>query len=142
MGLLSDLWGGGLSSTDGPDWLVSDDDVAPLLLIEDVGDSLELLGIDLVGDTTLSLLLFLTNTEHNAHAVLDGLLGLDGGDLISLSEEGSSLGVTGEGVLELVSQQHHQRKARTEFVRTRGRARCPDPAQFVEHPVLGSIEAL
>jgi hypothetical protein len=98
--LLSLFWGGNLSGTNSPDWLVSNNNIAPLSLCKLVSNSLELSGIYFIGLAGLSLLKELTNADHDVHAVLDCNLGLDSDVLIGLTEEGSSLGVTSKSPLD------------------------------------------
>eukprot|EP00964_Phaeocystis_antarctica_P124959 scaffold88602_cov64-Phaeocystis_antarctica.AAC.1 len=50
--------------------------------------------------------------------------------------------LAGQCILQPVAQQDDERQALTQLVRTGGRARGPDTAQLVKHPVLGRIEAL
>lgn len=99
MDLLSLLSGGDLAGTNGPDGLVGDDDLAP------VGD-LTLEGLELGGDVLdglarLTLLKALTAAPDDTQAVLGGVLGLVGDDLVGLAEDGSSLGVTQDGPVDV-----------------------------------------
>lgn len=47
--------------------------------------------------------------------------------------------LTSQSVLKTVSQDKSEWKTLTELVRTGGRARSPDTAHFVKHPMLGGI---
>jgi hypothetical protein len=47
MGVLSDLWGSGLTGSNSPNWLVSDDDLGPVLA--HLSDGIELSIIDILG---------------------------------------------------------------------------------------------
>ena len=100
VGLLSLLWGSDLTGTDGPDWLVSNDDIAPMSNSELISNSLKLSSVNNVGLSGLSLLELLSNANHDVHSVINGDLGLDGNILIGLTKERSSFGVTGEGPLD------------------------------------------
>lgn len=91
MDLLGLLGGSNLAGADGPDGLIGNDDLAP------VGD-LGLEGGDLVGDDVeglagLALLQALAATPYDADAVLRGVLGLGGHNLVALAKDGSSLRV-------------------------------------------------
>jgi hypothetical protein len=96
LGLLS---GSNLAGTNGPDGLVGDDNVGP------VGD-LRLEGLDLSRDE-LNSLASLTGLEGLAaapddlEAVLGGVLGLGGDDLVRLADDGSALRVTEDGPVDL-----------------------------------------
>lgn len=99
MDLLSLLSGGDLAGTNRPDGLVGNDDLAP------VGD-LTLEGLELGGDVLdglarLTLLKALTAAPDDAQAVLGGVLGLVGDDLVGLAEDGSSLGVAQDGPVDV-----------------------------------------
>ena len=54
MSILSDLWGGSLSGSNGPDWLVSDDDVGPVVAL--LSDGIQLSIIDILGLSRFSFL--------------------------------------------------------------------------------------
>lgn len=95
MSLLGDLWSGSLTSADSPDWLVSDNDVAPVLAVLSNGIKLSL--VDGSSLSRFSFLEELTNAGKDGEAMVDGELGLQGDILVSLTIESSSLGVTGEG---------------------------------------------
>jgi len=43
--------------------------------------------------------------------------------------------LSGEGVLKTVSQENDQRQTFTQLVRSRGRSRCKNTRQFVQHPM-------
>lgn len=89
--LLSLLDGGNLASADGPDGLVGDDDVAP---VGDLGlEGLDLGGDELDGLAGLAGLEALTAAPDDLQAVLGGVLGLGGDDIIGLAEDGSALRV-------------------------------------------------
>lgn len=107
MNLLSLLSGSDLTSTNGPDWLVGNDDLAPLLSGDLLGDSGKLAGDDLDGLTLLALLEGLSAAEDDVDVLVKGGLGLGGDKLVGLPDDGAALGVTDQGpvdvgVLELV----------------------------------------
>ena len=95
---MSNLWGSGLTGSNSPNWLVSDNDVGPVFAL--LSDGVELSIIDVLSLTGLSLLEELTDASEDGETIIDSNLGLLGDILISLAEEGSSLGVTGESVLD------------------------------------------
>jgi len=94
--LLSLLGGRDFAGADGPHGLVSDHDIAPLVLLQLVRDGLQLSGIDLVSLTHFSLFEALAYAGHDRHSIFNRDLGLDGHVLIGRSIFGSSLGVTGQ----------------------------------------------
>jgi len=105
---LSLLWSCDLTGTDSPNWLISNDDLTPVSLIELIGDGFKLSSVDLSGLATFSLFELLANTSHNTDSFLKGSLGLQSNILIRLLMESSSLGVTGEcpmnaNILKLIS---------------------------------------
>lgn len=104
--LLGLLGGGDLAGADGPDGLVGDDDLGPVRA--DLGlEGGELLGDDVDGLAGLTLLERLATAPDDADAVVGGVLGLGGNDLVGLVEDCSALAVAqdgpgGTGVLELL----------------------------------------
>jgi len=93
--LLSLLSAGDLAGTNGPDGLVGNDNLAPVLDL--LGDGAELVGDDLDGLVGLSLLEGLANAENNTEAVVEGGLGLGGDEVVGLLEDDTALRVTGQG---------------------------------------------
>jgi hypothetical protein len=105
--LLSLLSAGDLAGANGPDGLVGNDNLAPVLDL--LGDSAELVGDDLDGLVGLSLLEGLANAENNAEAVVEGGLGLGSDEVVGLLEDDTTLRVTGQspgdvGLLELAGR--------------------------------------
>lgn len=103
--LLCLLGAGNLAGTDSPDWLVGNDNLAPVLDL--VGDSAELRGNDLDGLVGLALLERLTTAQNNTESTVKRGLGLGGNEGVVFLENYAALGVTEEGpgdvaVLELV----------------------------------------
>ena len=98
MGVLSDSGGSGLAGADGPDRLVSDDDVGPGS--DGSLDGIELSLEDIISVTGLTLLESLTDAKNCLKASSLSTLDLLGYDLIGLLVELSTLGVTNEGPLE------------------------------------------
>lgn len=93
MGILSLLRSGNLAGTNGPDGLVRDDNVLPA-----AGTNLGLEGLKLSGDNldrlvALALLERLTAAPDDLQAVVDGVLGFGGNDLVRLAQDGAALGV-------------------------------------------------
>lgn len=99
MDLLGLLSGGNLASANGPDGLVGDDDVGP------VGDvrleRLDLGGDELNGLVGLAGLEGLAAAPDDLDAVLSGVLGLGGDDLVRLVEDGSALRVSKDGPVDV-----------------------------------------
>lgn len=92
LGLLS---AGDLAGADGPDGLVGNDDLAPVLDL--LGDGTELVGNDVDGLVGLSLLKGLANAENNAESVVERSLSLGGDEVVGLLEDDTALRVTGQG---------------------------------------------
>ena len=101
--LLSLGGGGDLAGTDGPDGLVGNDDVVPVL--DGVGVGLELSADDSGGLAGLSLLEGLTEAGNDLDAVLESVGGLLGDLGVGLAL-GAALGVTDDGPVDLEVLQH------------------------------------
>lgn len=105
MDLLGLLGGRDLAGADGPDGLVGDDDLAPVLdLLADGG---QLRNDDVHGLVGLTLLESLAAAENHADAAVDGSLGLVGDERVALLQDDAALAVAQEGpgdvgVLELL----------------------------------------
>lgn len=98
MHLLSLLSGSDLASADGPDGLISDDDVRPVLSLG--LESGELAADDIDGLAGLALGKALTAAPDNADAAVGRELGLGGDNGVGLAEEGASLGVAEDGPVD------------------------------------------
>lgn len=95
MHLLRLLSRGNLAGANGPDRLVRNDNLAPVL---DVAlQALELLGDNLDSLSGLALLKGLTTAPDDGDAVLGGVLGLLGDDLVGLAQDCAALGVAENG---------------------------------------------
>ena len=94
--LLSLLGSRDFAGADGPHGLVSNHDVAPLVLLQLVRDGLQLPGINPVSLAHFSLLEALADASHDRHSIFNRHLGLDGHILVCRSIFGSSLGVAGQ----------------------------------------------
>ena len=97
--ILGNLWSGGLSSSNGPHWLIGENDLSPVG--DAVLDSVKLSFEDIVGLLSFTFSQSLSNTEDCVKASLlrsENLLGNNG---ISLTEESSSLRVSNNCPLEL-----------------------------------------
>merc|ERR1711957_898678 len=77
---------------DGPDRLVSNDDLAPVLNM--LSDSSQLAGVDLGGASCFTLIEFLSNAGHHAHVVSQGVLHFESNDLVGFSEHVATLAVS------------------------------------------------
>jgi hypothetical protein len=99
--ILSLLSGGDLAGADGPDGLVGNDNLAPVVA-GDVGlQGLELGADDLDGLARLALLEGLTAAPDDLEALLNGPLGLGGDDIVRLAENGAALGVAENGPVDV-----------------------------------------
>ena len=85
VGLLSHLGGGGKTSADGPNGLVGNGDVLPILLFQKLRGGGKLRGTDIVGGAVLTLLLLLSDGEHDLKTSIEGNLHLLGHKLAVLS---------------------------------------------------------
>ena len=63
MGLLSLLWGGDNTGADSPDWLVGNDNFAPVINL--LADGFELSCIDSISLTSFTLIKLFTNAGHD-----------------------------------------------------------------------------
>lgn len=95
MDLLCLLNSGDLASANGPDGLVGNDNLAPVV---DLGtDSSKLLLDDGDGLASLTLLEGLAAAPNDTNTALGSDLGLVGDDLVGLTEDGAALGVAQNG---------------------------------------------
>ena len=106
--ILSLLWGSGQTSSNGPDWFVSDNNLGPVLLGENIGISLDLREDEVVGGTSLTAFLWLTAASHDGKTRVDGVLGLGGTFFVRLALL-TTLGVTGNSPLDTHIGQHLSR---------------------------------
>jgi len=95
VGLLSHLGGGGKTSADGPNGLVGDGNVLPILLLQKLRSGGELRGADIVGGAVLTLLLLLSDGEHDLKTGIEGDLYLLGHKLAVLSGHTETLPALG-----------------------------------------------
>ena len=102
--LLSLLWRGSDSSADGPDWLVSNDDLAPVLDL--LADGSELSGVDLVGPARLTLVELLTDASNDLEVIVEGHLDLLGDSLVGLAEDVTALTVSEDDPVEASVLEH------------------------------------
>jgi len=102
--LLSLLWSGNLTSADGPDGFVSDDDVGPV--VDEFTDCGKLLCVDVIGLARFSLVEFLTNAGHNLEIVVDSVLHLLSDDLVSLAKDVATFTVAENGPSETHVSDH------------------------------------
>jgi hypothetical protein len=82
-----------LSSANGPDRFIRDNDLAPLLGLDSVGNSAELSRNNLGSNTHLPLLKALSTAEDNIEASLNRSAGLGTHKLVALAKDGPPLGV-------------------------------------------------
>lgn len=97
MNLLCLLGGGNLAGANGPDGLVGNDDLGPVTGANLGLESVQLLGDDRDGGAGLTLLERLAAAPDDADAVVGGVLGLGGNNLVGLAQDGPSLAVTQDG---------------------------------------------
>lgn len=93
--LLRLLGGSDLASTNGPDGLIGNDNLAPVGELRLEG--LKLLGDDLDGIASLTHLQTLAAAPDDAEAILSGVLGLGRDNIIRLVEECTALRVAKDG---------------------------------------------
>ena len=82
-----------LAGANGPNRLVRDDDLFPVVLFDSFVDSVELLRNDLDGRALLSLFQALSATEDDADTARHRSKGLLGDEFVLLSQDGSPFGV-------------------------------------------------
>jgi len=104
VGLLGLVWGGSNSGTDGPDWLVGDDDLAPVVNL--LTDGSELSSVDLVGLSALSLIELLSDASHDLEVVVEGNLDLGGDGVVALTEDVTSLTVSKDNPVKAEVLEH------------------------------------
>lgn len=92
--LLGLLGGSDLAGADGPDGLIGNDDLLPLLLGKVLGDSSKLPSNDVDGFASLTLLQGLTNAKDDVQATINGSLGLASNELVSLLKDDTTLAVS------------------------------------------------
>jgi hypothetical protein len=85
------LGGGNDSSSDGPDGLVSDDNVSPVLNV--FTDGLKLSSVDFVSASRFSLIELLSDASHHAESVIESILSFAADLIVGLSEDMASLTV-------------------------------------------------
>lgn len=96
MSFLSLLRGGNFTSSNSPDWLISDNNISPLSFGNFINDSLELSGINFTCLSRFSFFELFSNAEHNVKTILDGNLSLDCNIFVGFSEKCSSFRVTSQ----------------------------------------------
>ena len=95
MNLLCLLGASDLAGSNSPDWLVGDNDLAP---VGDLGgDGSELLGDYFDGGAGFTLLEGLAAAEDNADTAIESSLGLGGDEGVVFAEDDSSFRVAEEG---------------------------------------------
>ena len=95
MRLLSHLGGGSETSADGPNGLVGNGNVLPILLLKKLGGRGELRSADIVGGAVLTLLLLLSNGKHDLKTSIESDLDLLGNELTVLSGHTETLPALG-----------------------------------------------
>lgn len=97
MDLLCLLGRGDLASADGPDGLVSNNDLGPVASANLGLEGIQLLGHDRHGRASLTLLEGLTAAPDDADTVVDCVLGLGGDGLVRLAQDRAPLAVAENG---------------------------------------------
>lgn len=98
MSILSLLGGCDDTSADGPDWLVGNDDLAPVAHL--LFDCVKLSCVDGIGLSSFTLVEFLTNASHYAEILIEGDLDLLGDDLVALTKDVTSLAMSKDDPVE------------------------------------------
>lgn len=91
--ILRVLGGSSKTSANSPDGLISDDNVLPVLGLDDLSKSLKLDSVNIHGFVSLALLLELADAVDDLEAVLEGELGLLGNQSVLLAEDVTALRV-------------------------------------------------
>mmetsp|Transcript_22530 Transcript_22530/g.31596 ORF Transcript_22530/g.31596 Transcript_22530/m.31596 type:complete len:263 (+) Transcript_22530:21-809(+) len=95
MGLLRHFRSGSETSSDSPDWLVSNSDIFPVLFFKELDSRVELLSADLHSDTRFSLFLLFSDGKHDLEALSESDLELLSAKLFSFSSHTKSLTTLG-----------------------------------------------
>mmetsp|Transcript_31750 Transcript_31750/g.62230 ORF Transcript_31750/g.62230 Transcript_31750/m.62230 type:complete len:226 (-) Transcript_31750:42-719(-) len=91
MGLLRHVWSCGEASSDGPNWLVRNGNIGPVIFAEDISNRLQLRSAHFHGSSSLTLFLLFSNAEHNLQTLLESLLRLCSHESAILSSHAKSL---------------------------------------------------
>jgi hypothetical protein len=99
--------------SDSPNRFVSDDDILPVLLFDDLGKSLDLTTDNLVRLISLTFFKGLSDTEDDLYVLLESGLSLLGDKLIGFVEKSTTFGVTKDDpfesdILELSEAAHEK----------------------------------
>eukprot|EP00350_Pseudokeronopsis_sp_OXSARD2_P003029 CAMPEP_0170556974 /NCGR_PEP_ID=MMETSP0211-20121228/19099_1 /TAXON_ID=311385 /ORGANISM="Pseudokeronopsis sp., Strain OXSARD2" /LENGTH=89 /DNA_ID=CAMNT_0010867623 /DNA_START=213 /DNA_END=482 /DNA_ORIENTATION=- len=89
MSFLSLIWARSFSCANGPDWLVSNDNITPVL--SELTDGIELSLIDFLGLIGFSLINLLSNAGNDLQLVFQSKLHLLPNQLVRFTEDVSSL---------------------------------------------------
>jgi len=104
MSLLGLLRSSDDTCADSPDWLVCNDDLAPVGDL--LADGIELASVDSISLTSFALIKLLSNASHDVEVVFESNFDLLCDDLIGLSEDMASLTVTKDDPAEAEVLQH------------------------------------
>ena len=104
MGLLGLLWRSSHTGTDGPDRLVSDYNLAPVLNL--LANGGELAGIDGVSLARLALIQLLSDASHDVEVLVKSGLDFGGDDLIGLTKDVAPLTVAEDDPVETEVLEH------------------------------------
>jgi len=104
VGILSLLRRSGHTSTDSPDGLVGNNDLAPI--VDLLADSIELASVDGIGLTRLTLIKLLTNASHDAEVLLERHLHLLCDFLVGLTKDMAPLAMTKDDPTEAEVLKH------------------------------------
>lgn len=99
MGFLSHFWGGSFTSSNGPDWLVSNDNLGPVL--DRALESIELCSQHIIGGSILSLLEVFSDANNGIQSSFLCLCDLGSNDRVSLTEKISPLRVTNDNPVDI-----------------------------------------
>ena len=92
MSFLGLLRGSNNSSSNGPNGLVSYNNVRPILNV--FADGLKLSSVDFVSASRFSLIEFLSDASHNAESVIESIFSLTTDLIVGLSKDMASLTVS------------------------------------------------
>ena len=104
MGLLSLLWGGDNTGADSPDWLVGNDNLAPVINL--LADGFELSCIDSISLTSFTLIELFADASHDTDVLVKGSLDLLADNLVGLAKDVASLTVSKDAPVESEVLEH------------------------------------
>lgn len=98
MGILCDLWSGSFTSTNSPDWFISNNNIAPVINMLSNGIQLSFIHCSRI--SWFSFFKLFTNTCHNTHSSVKSQFSLESNLSISFTIDSSSLRMSCEAPID------------------------------------------